>query len=124
MSRSNAGPPLTIGEVSERSGVSARSLRHYEKLGLLTPPRDGNGYRLYSENAVSTAATIHAIFSLGFSRDDVRAFLPCAQGTAPHDDPALLARVADLRDQVDEQMRVLSTTRAALSAFLAGEYSA
>lgn len=124
MSRSTSAPRLTIGEVSERSGVSARSLRHYEKLGLLTPPRDTNGYRLYSEQAVSTAATIHAIFALGFSRDDVRAFLPCAQGTAPHDDPALLARVATLREQVDDQMRTLANTRAALDAFLAGEFAA
>ncbi|RAF05736.1 MerR family transcriptional regulator, partial [Burkholderia multivorans] len=36
---------MRIGEVSRRSGVSARMLRHYETLGLVTPSaRGSNGY--------------------------------------------------------------------------------
>jgi len=39
---------LTIAEVAQRAGVSAHTLRYYERIGLLTVPRDGSGYRLYS----------------------------------------------------------------------------
>ncbi|MER3398157.1 MAG: hypothetical protein C4316_06395 [Chloroflexota bacterium] len=41
---------LRIGEVAARAGVSADTVRYYERLGLLRPPaRSESGYRLYSE---------------------------------------------------------------------------
>ena len=41
---------MLIGEVAERSGVSARMLRHYDSLGLVSPSeRTSGGYRSYSE---------------------------------------------------------------------------
>ncbi|MCZ1269333.1 MerR family transcriptional regulator, partial [Paenibacillus tundrae] len=37
-----------INEISKLYGIGVDALRYYEKLGLLVPRRDGNGYRLYS----------------------------------------------------------------------------
>lgn len=118
MSRSNPAERMSIGELSARSGVSARSIRHYESLGLLTPQRESNGYRSYGEQAVTLVATAHAIFELGFTRDDVRAVLPCATGERPHGDAELLARIEDMRARVDERIQVLADTRDALTDFL------
>ena len=39
--------PRTVGQLAEQSGVSARTLRYYEDLGILSPQRGPNGYRLY-----------------------------------------------------------------------------
>ena len=38
-----------IKQVSEISGVSVRTLHHYDNIGLLSPKKDENGYRHYSE---------------------------------------------------------------------------
>src|SRR5690606_15416074 len=45
------GTTLTIAEVAERTGVSAHSLRYYERIGLLDVPRDPAGNRVYDERA-------------------------------------------------------------------------
>ncbi len=110
---------MIIGELSDRSGVSARSIRHYEKLGLISPQRGDNGYRHYSDRAVPMVATIHAMFELGFTRDDVRAVLPCATGEKSHGDAELLGRVAEMRERVAGRIRTLSETEEALAGFLA-----
>jgi DNA-binding transcriptional MerR regulator len=40
---------MRIGELARQAGVSTRTLRHYEGLGLLTPRRTANGYRDYAD---------------------------------------------------------------------------
>lgn len=42
-------PPLKIGEVARRTGLTARTLRYYEEIGLLPPTgRLGGGHRVYT----------------------------------------------------------------------------
>jgi DNA-binding transcriptional MerR regulator len=40
---------MQISELAKRCGVSTHALRHYERLGLLRPLRQANGYRDYSD---------------------------------------------------------------------------
>ena len=68
---------MRIGELSRRVGVSTRTLRHYESLGLLAAERTSNGYRNYSETDVLAVAEIRALVDVGFSLDDTRPFLDC-----------------------------------------------
>lgn len=58
---------MLIGEVSKLSGVSARMLRHYEKLGLVEPKQSTAGYREYSEGDVRRIFHIEGLRSLGLS---------------------------------------------------------
>ena len=44
---------MQIKEVQEKLKISSYTLRYYEKMGLIQPYRDENGYRNYSEEAVS-----------------------------------------------------------------------
>ena len=37
---------MSIGELAERAGLSTRTLRHYESIGLLRPARSANGYQI------------------------------------------------------------------------------
>ncbi|MFD2796348.1 MerR family transcriptional regulator [Promicromonospora vindobonensis] len=110
---------MIIGELSARSGVSPRSLRYYEAQGLVTSTRTANGYRHFDEDAVEVVRTVRTMFQLGFSREMVLAILPCATGQ--HDEvdrDAVRGSVAAMRDDIDERIQELSTTREALTQFL------
>lgn len=62
---------MRIGESAERSGVSAKTIRYYEEIGLILPARRAqNGYRLYSPEDVQTLRFINRARGLGFSVDD------------------------------------------------------
>jgi len=62
---------MNIGKVSKLSGVSAKTIRYYEDIGLITPAnRKTNGYRDYADNDVSTLQFIQRTRNLGFSLKD------------------------------------------------------
>lgn len=61
-----------IGTASERSGVSAKMIRHYESLGLLgSVRRTDSGYRQYSEADVHVLRFIKRSRELGFSMAEI-----------------------------------------------------
>lgn len=62
----------TVGRLAAETGVSVRTLHHYDALGLLTPSgRTESGYRLYGEPEVERLYRIRALQSLGLSLDEV-----------------------------------------------------
>lgn len=67
---------LTIGPAAAALGVSVRTLRHWDDLGILRPAgRAASGYRLYSADDVVRGRRILAYRELGFSLDEVTALL-------------------------------------------------
>ncbi|MFD6345114.1 HEAT repeat domain-containing protein [Streptomyces roseolus] len=63
---------MLIGEVARRSGVSARMLRHYEKLGLVRPSdRTGSGYREYRDEHIRRIFHIESLRSLGLTLREI-----------------------------------------------------
>lgn len=63
---------MLIGEVSRRSGVSTRMLRHYDRLGLVTPTgRTSGGYREYTEDDLRRLFHVESLRSLGLSLNEV-----------------------------------------------------
>lgn len=63
-------------ELAKLSGVSARTLRYYDQLGLLKPSRDdGNGYRLYRQAEVDRLQQILFYRELGVALEDIQTIL-------------------------------------------------
>lgn len=62
----------TVNKLSKMSGVSTRTLRYYDEIGLLKPVRAASsGYRIYSQNEVDALQQILLYRELGFSLDDI-----------------------------------------------------
>ncbi len=67
---------MTIGALAKRVGVSIRTLRYYDEIGLLAPARHTTaGYRLYGAGDVARLQQIRSLRQLGFSLDEIQAFL-------------------------------------------------
>ncbi|WP_312363134.1 MerR family transcriptional regulator [Ensifer sp.] len=67
---------MQIGELSDRAGVSHRTIHYYERLGLVQPAeREGAGYRYYDETALRRLEKIAALKRLGLSLDEIAAVI-------------------------------------------------
>jgi DNA-binding transcriptional MerR regulator len=103
---------LQIGEVADRVGLSLRTVRYYEEMGLIVPAdRTEGGFRLYTEDHVERLALIKQMKPLGFTVQEIRALLEARDVLAGDDvdDEARHAAIERLRafsaataDRVDE----------------------
>ena len=67
---------LKVGELASRSGLTVRTLHHYDSIGLLTPSaRSDAGYRLYNRNDIARLHRIQALRRFGMALADIAAFL-------------------------------------------------
>jgi len=109
---------FNIGEAAARSGVSAKMLRHYESLGLLSAiARSESGYRQYSEQDVHTLRFIRSARDLGFKIAEIAQLLQLwqDQGRSSADVKRIaLAHLADL----DRRMAEMAAMRQTLQALV------
>ncbi len=96
---------LKVGELARRTGLTVRTLHHYDDVGLLPPSRRTEaGYRLYDRSGVERLTRILLLRRLGLSLDEIRSSL---------DDPRLsLARTLEiqigrLREEIEGSTRLL-----------------
>ena len=68
---------MRIGELSKRTGVSVRSIRHYDENGLLEAERGDNGYREFDESAVGRVLRIKRLIQDGLTVEDVLPMTAC-----------------------------------------------
>ncbi|VVE03824.1 MerR family transcriptional regulator [Pandoraea horticolens] len=67
---------LKVGELAKRSGLTVRTLHHYDTLGLLTPSaRSDAGYRLYERSDIARLHQIQALRRFGMSLSDIGQWL-------------------------------------------------
>lgn len=74
---------MTIGELARLSGVTIRTLRYYDRIGLL-PPEDvtESGYRLYGEASLQRLYAILILRETGLPLESVRRMLDAPHATA------------------------------------------
>lgn len=65
----------TIKQLADLSGVSVRMLRYYDEIGLLTPKRQANGYRIYTTVEIDRLQQIGFYRTLGFELSQIKALM-------------------------------------------------
>jgi MerR family redox-sensitive transcriptional activator SoxR len=71
--RSDEG--MTIGEVAQRVGLHTSTLRYYESIGLLPPPKRISGQRRYSTDVLQVLAVIQLAKEANFTLDEIHTLL-------------------------------------------------
>jgi DNA-binding transcriptional MerR regulator len=100
---------MKIGELAERSGIPASTIRYYEKEGLLPKAQRGaNGYRVYQDHALDRLDLIQLGQNLGFSLDAIRSVV-ALQGDALKD--ALLGQLEERLAEIDRLHAILDEQR-------------
>ena len=102
-----------IGEFSKICQVSVKTLRHYDRIGLLKPAEVDRftGYRYYDRSQLERMLLIRRLKRYGFSLDEVQALLSC-EGDSLHD--ALLQQ----RDKLTWQQQEIGMTIHDLTLYL------
>lgn len=97
---------MRIGQLAERTGMTVRTLRYYEEIGLVGPAdRTPAGQRVYGPDDVERLYQVALLRSLGLPLDDVRTSLRCD----PFELRALMAdHMASLDAQLTAQQRLRS----------------
>lgn len=108
---------LRIGEVARRTGLTHRTLRHYDDLGLLVPSgRSGGDYRLYGPDDLERLLAIQHLKSLGLSLPEVAAALDDpgfdADATLAGHAAAVEQRIAAETELLDRLRRLQDAARA------------
>ncbi len=109
---------MLIGELAERTGVSARSLRYYEGLGLIRSSRTTGGWRDFDEATGERVVLIQHLFAAGLCSATIKDILPCLDA-APDERTGMLdvvlarevVRLEGLRRDIDRQLEVLREVR-------------
>jgi MerR family transcriptional regulator, Zn(II)-responsive regulator of zntA len=110
---------FTIKEAALRAGVSADTIRHYERVGVVRPaPRTDAGYRRYSESALAEIAIVRSALQFGFTLKELALFFESREKGRP---PCASVRAAGgrLLQEMDRQLAELTQARAAMATLLA-----
>jgi DNA-binding transcriptional MerR regulator len=108
-----------IGEAAARSGVSADTIRYYERVGVLpSPPRSDAGYRRYSDASVARITFVRNAARFGFPLKELAGFLRARERGQPPCRSVKAAADRLLLD-MDRQIAELVKTRAEMARTLA-----
>ncbi|MGS0546182.1 MerR family transcriptional regulator [Pseudomonas sp. Y5-11] len=113
---------MKIGELGARSGASRHTLRYYEQIGLISPLRQTNNYRVYTEQTLQDLDFIQRAQSMGFSLGEIGEILDaqrnklidCADGAK-----LIEKKMAEIKQKIANLQsihRYLDVERAALEA--------
>ena len=113
---------MNIQQAARASGLSADTIRFYEKKGVLPrPPRQENGYRTYSEEHVETLRLARGLRDLGLPLGEVAEILPVAHdGTCGDLREALVTTLEGACEEVERRIEDLTRTRGELASILNG----
>ncbi|MEO8220247.1 MAG: MerR family transcriptional regulator [Specibacter sp.] len=118
MTATTSNTTMHIGELAERTGLSLRTIRHYDEVGLLPAmARTGGGFRVYSEEDFERLMVIRAMKPLGFSLEEmakILSILPRHEGAGPDE----RARLAEFLEKGLQQRAKMARNLAQADEFI------
>jgi MerR family transcriptional regulator, thiopeptide resistance regulator len=110
---------MKVGELARRTGLTIRTLHHYDEVGLLKPSEHTEaGYRLYTARDVARLQQVLSLRQLGFSLEEVRDCLD-RPGFSPLE--CIRLHIGRLREQVEMQRELCEKLEAIAAHFRAAE---
>lgn len=113
---------MRIGELAQKAGVTPRTIRYYENLGLLKPSeREGRGFRYYTEAELARLRKIDALQSLGLTLEEISSILDLffEEPTMLQGKQKLLEILQAHLNETDEKLEALTQFRSELQANIA-----
>ena len=98
---------MKIQEFADLTGLSTKTIRYYESIGILSPPqRAQNGYREYTEKDLARARFVAGTRSLDLSLEEIREIL-AMQDRKEALCRTLLNWIEQKADQIEQRIRLL-----------------
>lgn len=112
------GSTMHIGELAERTGLSLRTIRHYDAVGLLpATSRTEGGFRVYTEDDAERLMLIKQMKPLGFSLEEMAEIQELLAGG--QDAPARSRRLAEILERAAHQRAKMARNLAQADDFIA-----
>lgn len=106
---------MQIGDLAVRAGVTARTIRFYEELGIISPEeRTEGGFRLYSEVQLARLQIVLGLKSLGFDLERIRSLFRLSEesSTAGELARSLTGHLLEQQREIDERIAQYQAMRA------------
>ena len=119
---------MNIAEASKQSGLSSKTIRYYEKEGIIPPAkRSANGYRLYDADQLECLLFIKRARDLGFSLSDSHELLVISKD--PQRTSAAVKQKAELHlvtvnRQIEQMLKIKEVLEGVVGECLGDEQSA
>jgi DNA-binding transcriptional MerR regulator len=101
---------FTIGELSEKTGVSTETIRYYEHIGLIPEPqRADNGYRLYIETDIERLNFIRRARALDIALDEIDeilAFRERNEAPCSHVMTVMVHRIEEIENRIRDLQKI------------------
>jgi DNA-binding transcriptional MerR regulator len=110
---------MRIGELAEQAGVTPRTIRYYEDLGLLGPcEREGHGFRYYSDAELNRLKKIDVLKQLGLTLEEISEVIPlyCEDPTGLRGKRRVLEILEKQLSETDEKIVALQRFRSEIQA--------
>lgn len=110
---------LKVGELARRTGLTVRTLHHYDEIGLVKPSQHTeSGHRLYTAADIARLQQVRSLRQLGFSLDEVR---DCMTGAGFSPLELIHMHVGRLREQIAWQRDLCERLEAIARQFRTAE---
>jgi DNA-binding transcriptional MerR regulator len=108
-----------VGELARRTGLSVRTLRYYDEIGLLSPAQHSDaGYRLYAPADIARLQQIRSLRELGFPLEEIRTLLDHPDISPQR---VIALQICRLKEQMERQRELCQRLEAIAAQLAAAE---
>tara|TARA_Y100000052_G_scaffold26812_1_gene32577 strand:+ start:1066 stop:1500 length:435 start_codon:yes stop_codon:yes gene_type:complete len=111
---------MKVHELASAEQISANTIRHYVRIGLLTPPKGDNGYHRYGRREQQRLRFIRQARDLGFTLDDIQIMLRESgkgQSPCPTVRQLIEPRLKDARERLQAMQALVERMESAVASW-------